>query len=79
MPEKHERVREKDHEQQTSILGRFFSRPSRDEAFVTDLKTQWAALDSSGRVKFIIGALIGLVLFIGALLLAYFTMSALIG
>ena len=68
-----------DQKERKTIFDRLFSKPSKDEAYVSDLKTQWSELETAGRFKFIIGALIGLLLFISALLLAYLALSALIG
>jgi hypothetical protein len=79
MSKKEKGSQPKDPDQRKSILNRLFSKPSRDETYLSDLKTQWAELDSSGRAKFVLGALIGVIVFIGALILAYFVLSALIG
>ena len=79
MPEKEKESKKVDGSESKAIFGRLFSRPSRDETYVSDLKTQWAELDAPGRVKFVLGALIGLALFVGALLLAYWVLSSLVG
>ena len=78
MSEKDKKSNHQDRDQRKSILGRLFSRPAGDQDYVPDLKDSWNTLDSTGRIMFIIGALIGLILFLGALVLAYLALSALI-
>ena len=64
--------------QKKSIADWFFSRQKMDQDYVPDLKTQWAQMDNSDRIKFVLGAVVGLLLFIGALALAYYVLSLLI-
>lgn len=68
-----------DTHQRKSLFDRFLSNPSRDESYFSDLKTQWSKLDTPERTKFILGAVIGVILFLGALFLAYLALSALVG
>ena len=68
----------KNSDQRKTILGRLFSKPHHDAEYMSDLKSQWAELNPSGRVKFVLGALIGLCLFLGTMFLAYLALSALI-
>lgn len=78
MPENRNESHKEGHAEQKGIIGRFFSKPSRDETFLSDLKAQWGDLDTPGRVKFVLGTLIGFALFIGALFLAYMALSYLV-
>ena len=79
MPDTQQKSNKEDGEERKSIFTQMFSRPSRDDDYMADLKAQWADLATAGRVKFVLGALLGLFLFIGALVLAYLALSALIG
>ena len=79
MPEDKKESKKLDGDKGNTFFGRLFSRPQQDETYVSDLKAQWAELDKPGRLKFIIGALVGLALFIGTLLLAYRVLSFLVG
>jgi hypothetical protein len=56
-----------------------FSKSARDETYLSDLEAQWGDLDTAGRVKFVLGTLIGLAVFIGALFLVYLALSYLVG
>ena len=79
MPDNSKESKNQTENQQKTIFSRLFSRPSRDETYFSDLKAQWVKLNAPGRVKFILGALIGLALFLGALLLAYWALASLAG
>ena len=62
-----------------SIFGSLFTREKPDREYVPDLKKQWSDMDSPRRVQFILGVVIGLIIFIGSLVLAYFLLSKFIG
>lgn len=62
-----------------SLLGWFITREEPDQDYLPDLKTQWELMNRTDRVKFVIGAVVGAVLFIGALLLVYMILSAIVG
>jgi hypothetical protein len=62
-------------ERKRSILGSLFSRPERDKEYISDLQNQWVNMDSPARVKFVIGAVFGLVVFITALVLVLYLLS----
>ncbi|MFW5714355.1 MAG: hypothetical protein ACOCYU_06775 [Brevefilum sp.] len=79
MAEKQKGTKKEDQDERKTIFAKLFSKPSKDEEYVSDLKAQWAELDAAGRVKFAIGVLIGVILFFGALALAYLALSALVG
>jgi|LDZU01.1.fsa_nt_gi hypothetical protein len=61
-----------------TILGAFFTREEPDKEYLPELKDQWASMEKGERVKFIIGASVGLVVFIAALVLAYMVISGII-
>jgi hypothetical protein len=61
-----------------TILGAFFTREEPDKEYLPELKDQWASMEKGKRVKFIIGAIVGLVIFIAALVLAYMVISRII-
>lgn len=65
--------------QKKSILASFFGRQERDETYIPELKTQWAQMETGARVKFVLGALLGLILFIGALVLVYLVLASMMG
>jgi hypothetical protein len=59
-----------------TLLGWFVSREEPDTDYMPDLKSQWGSMNRNERFKFIAGGIVGLVLFIGALLLVYVLLSA---
>ena len=61
-----------------TILGALFTREEPDKDYIPELKSQWGILSQSERVKFLIGAIVGLVLFFGALYLTYLVIYAII-
>lgn len=61
------------------LLSWFVTREEPDKDYLPDLKTQWAQLTTIGRIKFIIGALIGAALFFAALYMVYLLLSAMAG
>jgi hypothetical protein len=66
-------------EKRNSLLGWLISREEPDQDYVPELKTQWAHLDLAGRIKFILGAIVGAFLFFGALYVVYLVLSAMVG
>jgi hypothetical protein len=68
-----------DKQERKSIFQALFSKAERDQEYVSDLKTQWGTMDPPNRVKFVVGAVAGLLLFIGALALALFVLSQMFG
>jgi hypothetical protein len=79
MPEKRNKSKNEGRDQRKGIVAWLFVKPARDETYISDFKAQWMDLDPPGRVKFVLGALIGLILFIGALILAYLVLSHIVG
>jgi hypothetical protein len=61
------------------LSGWFVTREEPDKDYLPDLKSQWGQMNSAERGKFIIGALFGALLFIGALILVYWLLSMMIG
>lgn len=61
--------------QRKSLSSWFFTREEPDKNYLPDLKTQWGIMTRAERVKFVFGALIGLLLFISALVLVYFLLT----
>lgn len=62
-----------------TLLGWFFSREEPDKDYLPDLKSQWETMNSTERVKFVVGAIVGVALFVGALLLVYLLLSSFVG
>ncbi len=62
-----------------TILGVLFAREEPDEDYMPELKSQWGKMDNPERMKFVIGAFLGLILFVGALIGTFFLLSALFG
>ena len=62
-----------------TMVGVLFTREEPDESYMPELKSQWGKMDDRDQVKFIIGALLGLILFVGALIGTFFLLSALFG
>lgn len=62
-----------------TLMGWFVAREEPDEEYLPDLKSQWAKMERTERIKFIFGGLFGAVVFIAALVLVYFILAAIIG
>jgi len=65
-----------DEKPKKTLLGAFLTREKPDQEYLPDLKNQWVSMDKGERVKFILGGVIGLIIFIGALILVYLIISA---
>jgi len=63
-------------EKRRTLFGAFFSKPEKDEEYLPDLKAQWGKMDRNEKRKFIFGAVVGLILFIGALYLTFILLSS---
>ncbi len=59
------------------FLDIFLTREEPDEDYVPDLKAQWNAMNNAERVKFILGAIIGLIIVLGGIVLIFLLISAL--
>jgi hypothetical protein len=51
-----------------SLLSALLDRPEKDTAYMSDLQGQWDRMSHDERVKFVLGAVFGLVLFVAALI-----------
>ena len=78
MEQKTNNDKEKNNRKRT-ILGSFFAREERDKEYMPDLKSQWSEMNQKDRVKFIMGAIFGLIIFVGALILVYIALVAIRG
>lgn len=61
-----------------TILGAFFAREEPDKEYLPELKDQWGSMEKGQRVKFAIGAIVGLAIFIAALIMVYMVISGII-
>lgn len=59
-----------------SFFKTFFGKQEPDKTYMPDLKFEWSNMGQNERVKFILGAIFGLVLFIGALILVFILLSS---
>jgi len=78
MGDKQRSQKKEENSQDKTIMDWLFSRQKMDQDYVPDLKSQWAQMDNPDRIKFVLGGVVGLLLFIGALALAYYVLSLLI-
>ncbi len=76
---KNEDYKKRQKKEKKTLLGLFFAREEQDKAYFPDLKTQWGKMDQNERVKFILGALVGLIIIVGALILVYIALVAIRG
>lgn len=65
-------------ENKKNLLGWFVSREEPDKDYLPDLKSQWTNMNRPERVRFVLGAIFGAVVFIGALVLVYFILAAIV-
>ena len=77
MAEQKKSKNSKKEKQKRKLLDIFLTREEPDQDFLPEHKSQWKSMNKGERVKFIIGALIGLIIFVGGLILAYVILSAL--
>ena len=62
-----------------SLSSWFVAREAPDDDYMPDLRSQWGQMGGKGKVKFILGAVVGLAAFLGALFLVYLILMALRG
>lgn len=60
-------------------FGWFLSREEPDENYLPDLKSQWQNMQLGDRIKFVLGAFVGTLIFFGALILVYLLLAAMVG
>ena len=63
--------------QKRRLLDIFLTREEPDENYLPELKAQWSAMNNGERVRFILGALVGLIIILGGMFLIYLLISAL--
>jgi hypothetical protein len=59
-----------------SFISIFFGKQEPDKAYMSDLKLEWQNMDQKERIKFVLGAVFGLILFISALIVVYIFLSS---
>ena len=62
-------------EPKRSIMGSLLSRTERDKEYFVDLQSQWVSMDNTAKIKFVVGMVFGLVVFIAALGLVLYLLS----
>jgi len=70
---------ENQNEKPNSLLGWFVTREEPDKDFMPEFQSQWARMNFAGRVKFVVGILVGAILFFGSLYVVYLLLSAMAG
>jgi len=58
--------------QKPSLLNIFMTKEKPDKTYFPELKAQWKELEGRDKVKFILGAIVGLIIIAGALALVYY-------
>ena len=58
-----------------SLLQALITRPKKDTEYMTDLQNQWAVMDKPERIKFVAGAIFGLIVFFGLLIGVFFIIN----
>ena len=80
MPSKKTAQPDSDSEQRPSILSALFSkREKKDKDYLPDLKGQWGSMQGKDRFLFVLGGLLGLMIFAGAIILVYILITAIAG
>jgi hypothetical protein len=77
MPEVRKSKDNNQKKQKRRLLDIFLTREEPDENYLPELKSQWNAMDNRERVRFILGALVGLIIILGGMFLIYYLISAL--
>lgn len=77
MPEENNARDKNAQQKKRGFLDIFLTREEPDEDYVPDLKAQWNAMNNAERVKFILGAIIGLMIVLGGIVLIFLLISAL--
>lgn len=66
-------------EPKKSVLGIFFCKEEKDKTYFPELKDQWQSMERKDRLKFVLGAIIGLILFVSFLVLVFLALNAMRG
>jgi hypothetical protein len=59
-----------------TILGSLFAREEPDKDYIADLRAQWKSMSQAERIKFIIGAILGLIIVAAMLFGVYLVIIA---
>ena len=76
MVEKHNSQEKLNNDQKKSFLRSLLTKEEKDETYFPELKEQWLKMESKERLKFLLGAIFGLILFISALVLVFLIINA---
>ena len=77
MPEEKNAKDKNQKQKKRNFLDTFLTREELDDDYLPDLKTQWNAMNNAERVKFVLGAIIGLMIVLGGIVLIFLLISAL--
>jgi len=77
MPEEKNAKDKNQKQKKRNFLDTFLTREEPDDDYLPDLKTQWNAMNNAERVKFVLGAIIGLMIVLGGIVLIFLLISAL--
>jgi hypothetical protein len=75
MPKEEKPDKSKEIPKKPTMLGWLFTKQEPDKDYLPELKDQWENMDRNARIKFVLGAAVGLVLFLGTLTLFYLLLS----
>ena len=79
MTNKHKSEKKQTKTKPKSILGLLVKKQDeKDGDYMPELQTQWQQMNAGERIKFVLGSVVGLLLFVGALVLSYYVLSMLI-
>lgn len=78
MPSENSSKDKKSKKPKKGFLQAFFTREEPDEDYIPELKAQWHTMNKNERVKFLIGALAGLMILLVGMSLIYIFISSLI-
>ncbi len=79
MTNKHNSEKKQTKTKSKSILGLLIKKQDeKDDDYIPELQTQWQQMNAGKRIKFVLGSVFGLLLFVGALVLTYYVLSMLI-
>lgn len=77
MPEDKKSKDRNQKKQKRKLLDIFLTREQPDEDFMPELKAQWKTMNSGERVKFVLGAVVGLLIVLGGIILIILLIVAL--
>lgn len=80
MTNKHNSAKKQTKPKSKSLLGLLVKKQTdKDEDYMPELQTQWQQMSAGERIKFVLGSVFGLLLFVCTLVLTYYVLSMLIG